>query len=143
VTAVGEGIIVRLVDSWDQDEILQLYQAGGWWKDEYDPATLPELIRKSFAFAIAIEECSGGAVGMGRVLSDGISDGYIQDLVVLPEFRKKGIGKEIVAALVRRCTESGITWIGLIGEPDTEKFYEPLGFHVMKGHVPLLWNGGN
>jgi len=130
-----------MVNTWDQDEILQLYHAGGWWKDEYDPATLPDLIRRSFVFAVAIDQSSGRAIGMGRVISDGISDGYIQDLVVLPEFRKKGIGKEIVAALVRACTEAGISWIGLIAEPDTEAFYSPLGFQPMKGHIPLLWKG--
>ncbi len=139
---MGDAIVVRLVETWDQDEIVQLYHAGGWWKDEYDPATIPDLIRKSFAFAIAVDSRTGRAVGMGRVISDGISDGYIQDLVVLPACRKKGVGKEIVATLVRKCTESGITWIGLIAEPDTEEFYLPLGFHRMQGHIPLLWNGG-
>ncbi len=140
---MADGIIVKLVETWDNDEVVRLYHAGGWWKDEYDPATLPVLIRKSFAFAVAVDPSTGRAVGMGRVISDGISDGYIQDLVVLPAFRNKGIGKEIVASLVRRCTEAGITWIGLIAEPDTEEFYRPLGFHRMQDHVPLLWKGGH
>lgn len=138
---MADGIIVRLVETWDNDEIVQLYHAGGWWKDEYDPATLPELIRKSFAFAVAVDSSNGQAVGMGRVISDGMSDGYIQDLVVLPACRNKGIGREIVASLIRRCTEAGITWIALIAEPGTEEFYLPLGFHRMQDHVPLLWKG--
>lgn len=138
---MGNGVVVRVVDAWDQEEILQLYCAGGWWKDEYDPSSLPELIRKSFAFVVAIDAKTNRAVGMGRVISDGISDGYIQDLVVLPEYRNKGVGKEIVTALVRKCMESGITWIAIVAEPDTEAFYRPLGFHPMEGHVPLLWTG--
>jgi len=69
-----------------------LYRAGGWWKDEYDPAEIPGLIRGSFAFAVAVEEESGRAVGMGRVISDGVSDAYIQDLVVLPEYRSRNVG---------------------------------------------------
>lgn len=142
MTEQGGGIVVRLVECWDPDEIVQLYHAGGWWKDDYDPASLPDLIRKSFAFAVAIDPQTGRAVGMGRVIADGISDGYIQDLVVLPFCRNKGIGREIVAALVHRCMEAGITWIGLVAEPDTEEFYRPLGFHRMEGHIPLLWKGG-
>ncbi len=138
---MGNCVVVRVVDAWDQEEILQLYHAGGWWKDEYDPSSLPELIRKSFAFVVAVDTKTNRAVGMGRVISDGISDGYIQDLVVLPEYRNKGVGKEIVAALVQKCTESGITWLALVAEPDTEAFYRPLGFHPMRGHVPLLWKG--
>ncbi len=130
---------IRIVDAWNERDIVQLYQAGGWWKDEYDPAALPALIRGSFAFAIAVDTKSGRAIGMGRVLSDGVSDGYIQDLVVLPARRGRGIGKQIVSALVTRCTESGIEWIGLIAEPGTEPFYRTLGFQVMHEAVPLLW----
>lgn len=139
VTAMGDDISVRLVDAWNADEIVSLYRMGGWWKEEYDPATLPELIRGSFAFAVAVDRKTGRAVGMGRVISDGVSDGYIQDLVVLPAFRKRGIGREIVDTLVTACKNAGITWIALIAEPDTGAFYLPLGFHVMQGHVPLLW----
>jgi ribosomal protein S18 acetylase RimI-like enzyme len=136
-----ENVSIRLVDAWDTGEIVRLYRAGGWWKDEYNPDTLPALILGSFAFAVAVDNRDGYAIGMGRVLSDGISDAYIQDLVVLPEYRQKGVGKAIVAALVGACKSAGITWISLIAEPETECFYMPLGFHVMTGHVPLLWSG--
>ena len=138
---VGEEIVVRLVRSWKNNEIAELYRAGGWWKEEYDPAALGSLIEGSFSFAVAVDTKTGRAIGMGRVLSDGVSDGYIQDLVVLPDYRDRGIGREIVSALVRRCTQSGITWIALIAEPDTETFYLPLGFVPMEGHVPLIFRG--
>ncbi len=96
-------------------------------------------MRGSYVFAVAAENRTGRAVGMGRVISDGVSDGYIQDLVVLPEFRKSGVGAQIVAALINRCLAAGITWIALIAEPGTERFYHPLGFHPMEGSVPLLF----
>ncbi|MDO9036053.1 MAG: GNAT family N-acetyltransferase, partial [Methanoregula sp.] len=123
------------------NEIADLYRAGGWWKEEYDPAALDSLIRGSFSFAVAVDKKTGKAIGMGRVISDGVSDGYIQDLVVLPDYRKSGIGKELVSALVERCVKSGITWIALIAEPDTEKFYFPVGFVPMQGYVPLIFRG--
>jgi GNAT superfamily N-acetyltransferase len=137
VIIVGDDIAIRLVHAWDEAEIANLYRAGGWWKEEYDQKELPRLIRGSFLFAVAVDRKTGHAVGMGRVISDGVSDGYIQDLVVLPHYRKTGIGAQIVSALVKKCVEQGISWIGLIAEPDTEKFYLPFGFHPMKGHVPL------
>lgn len=126
---------------WDVEEIAALYKAGGWWKEEYKTEDLRHLIQGSFAFAVAIDTVTGRAIGMGRVIADGVSDGYIQDLVVFPQFRKSGIGTLIVSALVNRCLESGITWIGLIAEPGTEKFYLPLGFHSMERHVPLIFRG--
>ena len=136
---VEDDTAIQLVLSWDVVEIANLYRAGGWWKEEYDQRELPRLIRGSFLFAVAVDRKTGIAVGMGRVISDGVSDGYIQDLVVLPEYRKTGIGTQIVSTLVKKCVERGISWIGLIAEPDTEKFYLPFGFHPMEGHVPLIF----
>jgi N-acetylglutamate synthase-like GNAT family acetyltransferase len=138
---VADDIAVMVVDSWDEGEIAALYRAGGWWKEEYKTEDLRHLIRGSFAFAVATDTKTGQAIGMGRIIADGVSDGYIQDLVVLPRYRKSGVGKRIVTSLVNRCLQSGITWIGLIAEPDTEKFYLPLGFHPMEKHVPLLFRG--
>jgi GNAT superfamily N-acetyltransferase len=136
---VADPVAVRIVRSWNEEEIVALYKAGGWWKEEYVAADLNNLIRGSFAFAVATDPATGRAVGMGRVISDSVSDGYIQDLVVLPEYRKSGVGSRIVSALVSRCLGAGITWIALIAQPDTEQFYLPLGFHPMERHVPLLY----
>ncbi len=130
-----------VVDMWDEEEIAALYKEGGWWKEEYRSEDLCHLIRGSFAFAVATDTQNGRAIGMGRVIADGVSDGYIQDLVVFPQYRKMGVGTRIVTALINRCLQSGITWIGLIAQPDTEHFYRPLGFRTMEGHVPLLFKG--
>lgn len=136
---VADEAAVQLVHAWDDDELVALYRAGGWWKEHYRKEDLHALIRGSFAFAVATEPVSGTAVGMGRVISDGVSDGYIQDLVVLPQYRKGGVGRQIVAVLLEKCRKEGLTWIGLIAEPGTEAFYLPLGFRVLTGHVPLIY----
>ena len=130
---------VRLVKAWDPQQIVMLYEAGGWWKEDYDPAGIPALINGSFLFAVAVDNTSGTAVGMGRVISDGVSDGYIQDLVVLPEYRGSGIGRQLVSLLVQSCRERGIEWIGLVSNPGCEDFYTGLGFVRMEGFIPLLY----
>jgi len=58
--------------------------AGGGKKTGIFPGFLA-LVRSSFAFAIAVHRESGATVGMGRAISDGVSDAYIQDLIVLPD----------------------------------------------------------
>ncbi|WP_363054431.1 GNAT family N-acetyltransferase [Methanoregula sp. PtaB.Bin085] len=108
---------------------------------EHRAEDLPHLIRGSFAFAVAADIATGRAVGMGRIISDGISDAYIQDVVVLPEYRKSGIGRDIVSILIGHCLQAGITWIALIAEPGTEKFYLPIGFRLMERHIPLIYRG--
>lgn len=132
---------IRLVDAWDIGQIVMLYRAGGWWREEYDPAGIPALISGSFLFAVAVELESGRAVGMGRVIADGVSDGYIQDLVVLPRYRSCGIGKRLVTTLVRECRSRGLGWIGLVSQPGCEGFYSGIGFKKMEGFTPLLFEG--
>jgi aralkylamine N-acetyltransferase len=133
-------IRVSLVKSWDKDEIVCLYKSGGWWKDSYDPANIPHLIKGSFAFAVAADT-SGHAIGMGRAISDGVSDAYIQDLVILPAYRGRGIGTKIASLLLEHCKTRGISWVGLIAEPDSEEFYIPLGFERMHDHIPMIYRG--
>jgi hypothetical protein len=76
-------IRVDLVQSWEEEQIVELYRAGGWWKEGMDQKRINDLIRGSFLFAVAIDITTGKAVGMGRVISDGVADAYIQDFVVL------------------------------------------------------------
>jgi len=132
-------IEIRLVDSWSIDEIVELYRAGGWWKESYDTSLINQMIDGSFIFAVVVDTTIDKAVGMGRVISDGISDAYIQDLVVLPKYRGHGIGKKLVDSLIKQCLSNGIVWIGVIAEPGSNKLYRGLGFKPMKDHIPMLY----
>ena len=131
---------VDLVRSWQEDQIVDLYRAAGWWKEEMDASIINDLIRGSFLFAVAIDISTSSAVGMGRVISDGIADAYIQDLVVLGDWRSWGVGTMILTKLLEECRFRKITWIGLIAEPGKEEFYRSLGFSRMPGHVPMLFH---
>jgi ribosomal protein S18 acetylase RimI-like enzyme len=130
---------IKFVDAWLEHEIVELYKTGGWWKDTYDPSGIRPLIKGSFAFAIVIDKSSGNAIGMGRILSDGVSDAYIQDLIVLPKFRGQGIGKKLVKFLLDHCISNGIQWIGLIAEPGQDSFYSKIDFSPMKNHIPMKY----
>ena len=134
-------IDIKLVEAWDNEQIVELIKAGGWWKEYMDPSLVPELIGGSYLFAVAVDETTGKSVGMGRVISDGIADAYVQDLVVLSHWRNKGIGKRIVSALIEGCQTDGITWIGLIAQPGTDAFYRSLGFETLRGYKSMLFQG--
>jgi ribosomal protein S18 acetylase RimI-like enzyme len=133
-------IRVEVVESWEENAIVDLYRAGGWWKEGMDPTRLGELIEGSFLFAVAIDISTGKTVGMGRVISDGIADAYVQDLVVLEGWKEMGVGRMILSRLLEECISKKITWIGLIAEPGTESFYRTLDFLPMKDHVPMLFS---
>ncbi len=118
-------------------QIVALYRAAGWWDEAGDDDRLVDaIIGGSHCFLAVVE--NDGVVGMGRAISDGASDAYIQDVTVRPAHRGRGIGGQIVRRLVRRLTDDGIGWIGLIAENDSLEFYRRLGFAVMERSVPML-----
>jgi GNAT superfamily N-acetyltransferase len=120
------------------EAVVRLYRDGGWWHEGDDPAAIPVLLAGSWCVAAAW--AGDELVGMGRVISDGISDAYIQDVVVRAEARGQGIGGRIVSFLRDACIDGGILWVGLIAQPGTQDFYRRLGFRAMERHVPmLLW----
>lgn len=132
-------ISYHVVKEADPKVILALYRQPGWWQMDDNPEyleTVKRIISDSFCFVIAKQ--GETIVGMGRAISDGISDAYIQDVTVLKELRGQGIGKGIVKTLVDFMKSRGLQWIGLISEPGYEKFYEGLGFKVMQNYTPFL-----
>ena len=44
--------------------------------------------------------CDGKTIGMGRLVGDGAMYWYLQEIIVLPEYQGKGIGKSIVNRLI-------------------------------------------
>ncbi len=70
-------------------------------------------------------------VGMGRLIGDGIYF-VIVDVVVNPEYQRKGIGTQIVNMFIDYVDKETITGsrssIQLIAEKGKEGFYEKLGF---------------
>ncbi|OGS36693.1 MAG: hypothetical protein A2293_13195 [Elusimicrobia bacterium RIFOXYB2_FULL_49_7] len=119
------------------EAIVALYEEAGWWKESKSAReAVPAMITGSFCFMVAMTE-ENKIIGMGRVISDGVSDGYIQDLTVLKAFRRQGIGRELLVRLTRYCQEKRLEWIGLVAEPNTTRFYEANGFKELKNHVPM------
>ena len=121
-------------------EIVGLYRAQGWWHagDDESPQLIPRLITGSHCFVVAME--GEDIVGMGRAISDGVSDAYIQDLTVHSDYRNQGIGRRILQTLLDRLHADGLQWIGLIAEPGSCGLYRWAGFQEMSASVPMLMN---
>ena len=132
-------ISYHIVKEADAATILALYRQAGWWQMDDNPEyldTVNKIISNSFCFVIA--SAGNEIIGMGRAISDGVSDAYIQDVTVRNDMRGKGIGKGIIHTLLGFLKENKLQWIGLISEPGYEKFYGGLGFNVMQHYTPFL-----
>ncbi len=132
-------LVFQAVNSAPVEEIVELYKSAGWWQESEEARNIiPAMIRGSYCFMVA-REPEGRIVGMARVISDGHSDAYIQDVAVLESCRRQGIGRELIRRLVRHCVDGKIAWIGLVAEPGTQGLYEKLGFGPLVGYQPMLY----
>jgi GNAT superfamily N-acetyltransferase len=97
----------------------------------------PEKLKRAFeaSYAVIVVHDSGKLVGMGRALCDGEYQAAIYDMVVLPEYQGKGIGKEIIS---RICEKLPVENIILYSVPGREGFYMKCGFRRMRTAMAKL-----
>ena len=129
-----------IVTSWDSESIIQLYSEAGWWRNDYDPAEIPNLILGSFIFMVGIDQDTQKTVAMGRIISDRLSTAIIQDMCVLHQYRGEGIGRKLLAELTSAAAKSGINRIMLVAETGTREFYKKSGFKSNYNQIFLLKN---
>ena len=71
-------------------------------------------------------------IGMARVIGDMGLDYYIKDVVVIPQYQGRGIGRMMINELLDFIKHNGIDSTGIFVElcaaPDKVPFYEKLGF---------------
>lgn len=71
-------------------------------------------------------------VGMGRIVGDGAVIAYIQDLVVIPEYQKQGVGRMIIEKLIAYVKENNPEgneiMLCLMCAKGREEFYKRFGF---------------
>lgn len=71
-------------------------------------------------------------VAMARMIGDMGLDYYIKDVIVHPDYQKKGIGRLLINELLKFVNENGISGTGIFVElcamPDKIPFYKKFGF---------------
>jgi len=71
-------------------------------------------------------------VGYVDSVSNGLTDAYIQDLTVHPEYQGRGIGTELMERMIAKLKEREIFMISCIyGAPDLADYYKRFGFFQM------------
>ena len=110
------------------EDFIRLKTATGFMDRPLEQAE--KAIRNGLSNVTAI--CDGKVVGMGRLVGDGAMYWYLQEIIVLPEYQGKGIGKSIVGRLLEHIRENTIPGtgveVGLTAVKGKEPFYEKFGF---------------
>jgi len=107
-----------------------------FWKENYFVNELGDLdhfkmfLKKNPGLNILAEE-NGKIAGTILGSFDG-RRGYIQKLVVDKNYRKKGIGKQLMNKVVTKLHELGALYIPINAEEELIPFYEKCGFKKTK-----------
>lgn len=108
------------------DELCQLYRSVGWVAYLQDPATLSAAMAGSSHVVAARRD--GRLVGLARVITDGVSICYLQDVLVEPGLHRTGIGRALVTAVLQPYGAVRQKVLLTDAEPGQRQFYESLGF---------------
>jgi GNAT superfamily N-acetyltransferase len=115
-------------------ELVDLYGAVGWtaYTDN------PELLRKGVAGSsyVVTARLGGRLVGLARAVSDDATICYLQDVLVHPEARRRGIGRQLVEAVLERYRSARQKVLLTDDEAAQRAFYEALGYAEIRDFGP-------
>lgn len=86
--------------------------------------------------------CFAGFVGaeqvaFGRVVTDLFSIGYLKDVFVLPEWRGRRYGVELVGAMIKRLDAEGVQNL-MLATSDAHALYRRFGFELVDGSAKYM-----
>ena len=108
-------------------ELADLRQAVGWNRMERDLAD-PRLRNAFHLCALA----DGRLIGYAAVVSNGVTDAYIQDVMVHPDCQRQGVGTQLMERVLLRLKAEGVYMVSVLyGEAELQPVYEKFGFFTM------------
>ncbi len=108
-------------------QLADLRQAVGWNRMEADLSD--GALRNAFHLC-----CFDGEelIGYAAVVSNGVTDAYIQDVMVRPDWQRRGVGTALMELVLERLRHKGIYMVSVIyGAPALRALYERFGFQTM------------
>ncbi|MGN6563745.1 MAG: GNAT family N-acetyltransferase [Thermomicrobiales bacterium] len=105
-------------------ELDQLYVVS--WPHHQPPYDFGPELAHALAFVCAYAD--GELIGFVRLAWDGSVHAFLLEPTVRPDFRRRGIGRALVARAVAVARERGLTWVHVDYEPQLRDFYQACGF---------------
>lgn len=132
-------ITVRKQELVNINDVLHLYQAVGWTNYTHQPQMLEKSLSHSLAIYLALD--GDAVVGLVRLVGDGFSSIFVQDLIVLPTYQRQGIGSALMKKALADFKDA--YQVQLVTE-QTEKnlvFYRSLGFETLSTYdcTGMIW----
>lgn len=106
--------------------LADLRESVGWNRMEKEYAS--PLMNSFYHIAVYEDE---KLIGYIDSVSNGVTDAYIQDLMVSPHYQGRGIGTELMNKMIGYLKEKHICMISVVYEEGLKAFYERFGFYNM------------
>ncbi|VJA80560.1 GNAT family acetyltransferase [Streptococcus pneumoniae] len=121
------------------EDVLHLYQAVGWTNYTHQTEMLEQALSHSLVIYLALD--GDAVVGLIRLVGDGFSSVFVQDLIVLPSYQRQGIGSSLMKEALGNFKEA--YQVQLVTE-ETEKnvgFYRSMGFEILSTYdcTGMIW----
>ncbi len=109
-----------------EDEILSLYLDAGWTAYTRDKAALKKGFEHSLKVLAAYED--GKLIGLLRAVGDGFTVVWVQDLLVLSAFRRRGVGRALLQAITQKYAHVRQIMLASDSTGENAAFYNACGF---------------
>lgn len=108
-----------------EQEILPLYQSVGWT----NYTNHPEMLKNAFEHSLKTYAAYNNdtLIGLIRVVGDGYSVVFIQDLLIYPEYQHKGIGTALLNLILETYKDVYQKHLLTDNTPKTIRFYKSIG----------------
>ena len=120
--------------------VVRLYDAVGWTAYTDSPQTLAAALAGSTRVAVAWKDAE--LVGLARVISDGHSICYLQDILVDPRHQRTGLGRQLAELVLAPFAHVRQKVLLTDTEPGQKAFYEALGYRQAGGNAANYDDGG-
>ena len=111
------------------DDVLHLYQAVGWTNYTNQLQMLAQALTHSLAIYLARD--GEKIVGLVRLIGDGFSSVFVQDLIVLPTYQRQGIGSTLIKQALSDYKDAYQVQLATEESEKTLGFYRSLGFETL------------
>ena len=132
-------ITIRKQEIVKLEDILHLYQAVGWTNYTYQPQMLEKALSHSLVIYLALD--GDAVVGLIRLVGDGFSSVFVQDLIVLPSYQRQGIGSSLMKEALEDYKDA--YQVQLVTEQIEKNvgFYRSLGFEDLSTYdcIGMTW----
>ena len=127
-------MIFRTITIKDHEQLIPFWKDNYFFNelDEYEPFKL--FLEKNIGLSFLAED-NGEIVGTVLGSFDG-RRGYIQKLVVRKDYRKQGLGKQLIEKVIMALQKAGALYIPINAEEKFVSFYEKCGFKTTT-QVPM------